>query len=120
MPGRISLQEEGRALVAADVALGVGWGGAATFAILANSNSQKGQIAVTASATTPAQATSTVTITFPKAFDIAPIPIVIVVANTQAITEGVSAVVATTTTLVWLASVLPVSTKVYTYNWLCF
>jgi hypothetical protein len=117
MPGRITFADEGRALVAGDIALGAGWGGAATVAITAGSNSQRGQVAVTASATTPAQATSTITITFPKAFDNVPFPIVCAAVNTQAQTEGVIDIVATATTLAWKANVLPVSTKVYTYNY---
>lgn len=122
MPGRLSLREEGRALVAGDVVIGAGWGGAATVAIAAGSNAQNGSLAITASTTTPAQATSTVVITFPKAFDnVPPGPIVIELANTQAVpVEGPTDIVATATTLTWKAGVLPVDTKVYTYAWLVF
>lgn len=65
----------GRDLVAADVAIGAGWGGTATFAIAPGSNRSRGLITVTASATTPAQATATVTITFPEAFADVPVAI---------------------------------------------
>jgi hypothetical protein len=118
MPGRIYADTASRVLVAGDVALGAGWGGAATFAILTRSNDQRGQIAITASTTTPSQATSTVTITFAQAWEYAPFAFVVEAANTQVTAEeGVVDIATTTTTLIWLAGILPVDTKVYTYNW---
>jgi hypothetical protein len=107
------------AVAAANFALGAGWGGAATFTVTSGSTDVCGQIVITASTTTPAQATSTVTLTFADgAYSAAPIPIVILALSTQAVADAQpTAVAATTTALSWKSGVLPVDTKVYTYNY---
>ncbi len=108
-------------VTAANFALGAGWGGAATFTVADDSTDQCGQIVITASTTTPAQATSTVTFTFADGayYGTAPIPIVQLATSTQAVNDAQpTAVVATTTSLVWKSGVLPVDTKVYTYNYI--
>lgn len=109
-------------VTAANFAIGVGWGGTATFTITDDSTDQCGQIVITASATTPAQATATVTFTFADGayYGTAPIPIVTLASSTQAVNDAQpTAVVATTTGLSWTSGVLPVATKVYTYNYVC-
>ncbi len=109
----------GTAVAAANFVLGAGWGSAATHTVTAGSTDVRGQIVITASTTTPAQATSTVTMTFTDgAYAAAPFPIVQLATSTQAVADAQpTAVVATTTTLVWKSGVLPVDTKVYTYNY---
>ena len=110
----------GGAVVAGDIALGAGWGGAATVTVLAGSTDQRGQCTITASTTTPAQATATVTFTFHDgAFASTPFAFVNLQNSTSAITDQTAReVVPTTTALVWKSGVLPVDTKVYIYNWL--
>ena len=113
----------GTALVAAThVALGAGWGGAATVVVAAGSNDQRGSLTITASTTTPAQATATVAITFADgAYAGTPFAHVNLQDNTQAITDGQPTDVAcTTTVLSWTHSVLPVDTKTYTFVWAVF
>jgi len=102
------------------VVLGAGWGGTASFAVLAGSTDQRGQIAVTASASTPAQATATITITFKDgAYASTPFAYAMLISNTQGVTElAVPQVAVTTTTLTLTYNVLPVATKVYTFRWL--
>jgi len=110
----------GTAVAAADFALGAGWGGTATFTVTAGSTDQVGQIVITASATTPAQATATVTLTFKDgAYAAAPFPFVVLSAPpADAVTFGGPInMAATTTALSWTSSVIPVATKVYTYNY---
>lgn len=110
----------GSAVTDAAFALGAGWGGAATISVLAGSTDQRGQCTITASATTPAQATATVTFTFVDgAYTATPFAFVNMQNSDSAITDDQpKEVVATTTTLVWKAATLPVSTKVYIFNWL--
>ncbi len=117
--GRID-GSNGSAAVAADFVLGAGWGSAATHTVTAGSTAQCGQIVITASTTTPAQATSTVTFTFPDgAYAAAPFALVNLQTSTQAVNDAQpTGVVTTTTTLVWKSGVLPVDTKVYTYNYI--
>jgi len=108
------------AVVAANFAIGAGWGGTATFTVTAGSTDQVGQIVITASASTPAQATATVTLTFADgAYAAAPFPIVALSAPpADALTFGGPInQVATTTALSWVSSVIPVATKIYTYNY---
>jgi len=109
----------GTAVAAANFAIGVGWGGTATFTVTAGSTDQRGQIVITASATTPAQATATVTLTFVDgAYAAAPFAIVQLATNTDVVTfGGPTAVAATTTALSWVSSIIPVAAKVYTYNY---
>jgi hypothetical protein len=108
-------------VTAANFAIGVGWGGTATFTITDDSTDQCGQIVITASTTTPAQATATVTLTFADGAygGTAPIPMVTLASSTQAVNDPQpTAVVATTTALSWTSGVLPVATKVYTFNYI--
>ncbi len=112
----------GTEVTAANFAIGVGWGGTATFAITDDSTDQVGQIVITASATTPAQATATVTFTFADGayYATAPIPIVQLANSTSAVTDAQpTSVVATTTALSWTMAVIPVAAKVYTFNYAC-
>lgn len=115
--GRLDGSVQTNAASASDFALGAGWGGTASAALTAGSTDQRGTLVITASATTPAQATATVTHTFADgAYDSAPFPIV-TVSSTSAIDEGHVAIAMTTTTATWTFSVLPVATKVYTFNY---
>jgi len=117
MPGRITFEAEGRALVAGDVALGVGWGSAAVLAITAGSNSQRGAISVTASASTPAQATATIAITFPKAFDNVPFAVVSRAGGTAAVTVFPTVVTCTATVLTIISNTLPVSAEITIFSY---
>jgi len=110
----------GTAVTSAAFALGAGWGGAAIVTVLAGSTDQRGQCTITASATTPAQATATVTFTFVDgAYAATPFAYVNLQNSDSAITDQTAREVApTTTALVWKSGVLPVSTKIYIYNWL--
>jgi len=119
MPGRETGHAASRAIVAGDIVLGAGWGGAATHAVTAGSTDKRGEVVITASATTPAQATSTVVLTFAQAYGDTPFAVVIQSANDEAATvQPPRDVVATTTTLTWKSSVVPVSTKIYKYIWM--
>lgn len=104
-------------VTSANFALGAGWGTTASISVNAISNDQRGIVTVTSSGSGQAQATATVTLTFADgAYAAVPIPLVNLQDNTQAITDGQPTdVVATTTTLVWAHSVLPVDTKTYTF-----
>lgn len=107
-------------VTAANFAIGVGWGGTATFTITDDSTDQCGQIVITSSATTPAQATATVTFTFADGayYGTAPIPLVQLASSTSAVGDAQpTAVVATTTALSWCMGVIPVAAKVYTFNY---
>jgi hypothetical protein len=74
MPGRINANTASRALVAGDVALGVGWGdGAVVLAIASGSNDQRGAFTVTSVGSNQAQATATVTVTFAQAYEDVPV-----------------------------------------------
>lgn len=109
-------------VTAANFAIGDGWGGTATFTVADDSTDQCGQIVITASATTPAQATATVTFTFTDGayYGTAPVPTVTLANSTSAPDDAQpTAVVATTTALSWCAGVIPVATKVYTFNYVC-
>jgi hypothetical protein len=112
----------GTEVTASNFAIGAGWGSAATFTVANDSTDQCGQIVITASATTPAQATATVTLTFADGayYATAPVPIVILADSTSAVNDAQPTdVLASTTALSWTSGVLPVSTKVYTYNYIC-
>ncbi len=122
MPGRLYANGAGPALATGgtDVAIGVGWGGTATVAVTAGSNDQRGQIVVTASATTPAQATATVVLTFKRPWASAPFAVVCEADNDSAVpAEEPTEIATTTTTLSFKASVVPVATKIYKYNYIC-
>lgn len=107
----------GTAAVAGDFALGVGWGDAATKAVLAGSTDQRGKLTVTSGGTGQAQATATVAHTFADgAYAAAPFAI-LTVTSTSAIDEGHVTWSSTTTVCTWTFSVLPVDTKVYTFTY---
>ena len=119
MPGRLTGKGAGPELSAADVAIGAGWGGAATKAVTAGSNDQRGEIVVTASTTTPAQATSTVVLTFKRKFAATPFAVVIQSSNDEAATmQAPQSVVCTTSQLSFVSSVVPVATKIYKYSYI--
>lgn len=108
----------GTALVAGNVAIGVGWGGTAVLAITAGSNDQAGQFVITASATTPAQATATIVLTFADgAYNAAPWCLC-TTTNDNAIDTGHVTWSSTTTALTLTFTVLPVATKIYTFTYL--
>ena len=118
MPGRLTGKGAGPALAATDVALGAGFGSTASCTI--SGNDQRGQIVVTSAGTGQAQATATVTVTFKRKFADAPVVIVVPVANTSVATgENVIDITQATTGFSFKAGVLPVATKVYTYNYFC-
>lgn len=74
MPGRIYANTASRALVAGDVALGVGWGdGTLVLSIASGSNDQRGAFTITSVGSNQAQATATVTVTFAQAYEAAPV-----------------------------------------------
>lgn len=114
----------GRDLVAADVAIGAGWGGTATKAVVAGSNRSRGRINVTASATTPAQATATVTITFPEPFDTPPFVVASrdmtdEGANGDLVTNDVYVDSVTETEVVIQSAIIPVAAKVTGISYVC-
>lgn len=113
MPGRLTGDTASRALVAADVAIGVGWGGTATIAINALSNDQRGGFVVTASATTPAQATATIAVTFASAYEAAPFALVCRGGGTGVITIGFAVVTCTKSVLTIIADTVPVAASTY-------
>jgi len=111
---------QGTAAVAADFALGVGWGGVTTATVASGSNAQRGSFTITAQNTSPAQATATVVFTFPDgAWSSAPFGLVNVT-STSAIDEGHVVLTTTTTAATMTFSVLPVNTKVYTFRYVFF
>jgi hypothetical protein len=118
--GGVLKADLGTTVTTADFALGAGWGGTATKAVLTGSNVQCGTITVTASATTPAQATATIVFTFPTADGartVAP-HFLVTVTSSSAIDEGHVVVVDTTTTSTWTFSVLPVAGAIYIFRWI--
>lgn len=111
----------GTAAVAADFALGAGWGdGTLVKTVTALSNAQGGTIAITSVGSNQAQATATVTFTFPDgAYAARPrVCLVQLTDNTSAVTVAQPTAISwTTTTLSWTQAVIPVDTKVYTFTW---
>jgi hypothetical protein len=111
-------RRDGSAVAASDFALGAGWG-ASTFAVTAGSTDQEGQIVITGvTGGGLAQATSTVTLTF-KDGAFRRTPQTMVFGQTDnALTEAQPRVgTNTTTTMILISSVLPVNTKIYTWNY---
>lgn len=104
----------GTAAVAADFALGAGWG-ATTKVVTAGSNAQRGELVLTcATGGGLAQATATVTFTFPDgAFASAPFPMQDSDNDNGIDTGRFTLTSKTTTTAVWTFSVLPVNAKIY-------
>lgn len=117
--GRLDGSLKGAAPVAANFALGAGWGTTASVAVAAGSTDQRGRITVTSAGTGQAQATATVTFTFADgAYVAAPFALVELTDNTNAVTEAQpTAKATTTTTLAWTHAVLPVATKTYTFTY---
>lgn len=107
----------GSAIVAGDIALGVGWGTTASVSVAAGSNDQRGEFTVTSAGTGQAQATATVALTFKDgAYAATPFAMVQLAESSNAVNEAQpQIVVATTTTLSFKHSVLPVATKTYRY-----
>lgn len=107
------------ALVAAThVALGAGWGDS-TKTVGTGTNDVAGQVVVTAvTGGGLAQATATIVITFASAYKVAPRVCIATVTSTSSIDEGHVTWSCTTTALTLTFSVLPVNTKVYTFNYL--
>lgn len=109
----------GSPVVAADIALGAGWGNAASVAVAAGSTDQRGACTVTSGGTGQAQATATCALTFHDgAYQATPFGSAELTGNTHAVTEaqpqGQSC---STTGLAWCHSVIPVSANTYTFNW---
>ncbi len=105
--------------IAANFALGAGWGTTGSAVMTAGSTDQRGQIVITASGASFAQATATVVFTFADgAWASAPFCIPHVT-STSAIDEGHVKWTSTTTTLTLTFSVLPVDTKIYTITYVC-
>lgn len=116
--GRIDASS-GTALVAGDVALGAGWGNTATKSITAGSNDQAGQIVVTSGGAGQSQATATVVITFSDgAYASTPRTAIVTTTNDNSIDTGHAKYTVSTTALTITFNVLPVDTKIYTFNYL--
>lgn len=109
----------GTAVVAGDIALGVGWGSTASLTVATGSTDQRGSCTVTSAGTGQSQATATCTFTFHDgAYAATPFGRVQLTANTNAITEAQPMSQTTSTTaLAWTHSVLPVASKTYTFTW---
>lgn len=119
--GRLDGSIQQTAPVAADFALGAGWGSTASVSVRAGSTDQRGWITITSSGSGQAQATATVTFTFKDGAYAAtpPYASAVLVNSSNAITEtGATATACTTTALSWTHSVLPVTAKTYTYAYL--
>ena len=114
--GRLSC-EVGTDLVAGNVALGAGWGDG-TLAITAGSNDVAGKLVVTAiTGGGLAQATATITVTFADgAYNAAPF-IIVTTTNDNSIDTGHATWTSTTTGFVLTFSLLPVTTKIYSFTY---
>ncbi len=114
--------EIGTPTVAADYALGAGWGTTASVSsVVTGSNDQRGRIAVTSAGTGQAQATATVTLTFHDgAWAAKPWCLVKLVGDTNGAAEAPpTSQTETTTTFAWTHAVLPVAAAVYTFEYVC-
>ena len=110
----------GRAVTAANFALGVGWGdGANVITVTAGSTDQRGTVTIQSIGANQAQATATVALTFiDGAYASAPFALVNLSNNDNAVTTAQpQSVACSTTVLSWTQSVLPVATKVYKFSW---
>ena len=113
----------GRDLVAGDVAIGVGFGDAATaVTIRAGSNRSRGKIDVLAGGSNQAQATATVTVTFPEPFD--EVPTAVVSRSTEGdaaagdtITKNVIVKSVSKTGLVLVCDTIPVTAKTIGFSY---
>ena len=106
-------------IAAADVALGPGWGNSATAAVGTGSNDIAGQISVTSGGTGQAQGTATVVLTFKTPYAVAPRTVIVTTTNDNSIDTGKATWSVTTTALTLTFSVLPVTGKIYKFNYLC-
>lgn len=117
--GRIGAQI-GTAAVAADFALGAGWGNTASVVVTAGSNDQAGIITVTSAGTGQAQATANVTFTF-KDGAYAAIPraaLITLMSSSNAVTESQPTQGAVSATVLsWRHSVLPVAAATYKFSY---
>lgn len=110
----------GTPIVAANIALGVGWGdGANVITVIAGSNDQRGSFTIQSIGANQAQATATVALTFADgAYASVPFAIVTLANNDNAVTTAQpQAVACSTTVLSFTQSVLPVATKIYKFNY---
>lgn len=115
--GRIGAQI-GTPAVAANFALGAGWGTTASVSVGAGSNDQAGTITITSAGTGQAQATADVTFTFADgAYAATPRAALLSLLNSSnAVNEaGQTNGSVSTTQLIWRHGVLPVATKTYKY-----
>ncbi len=111
-----------KAIVAVDIALGVGWGTDTTFVVGTGSNDVAGSLLISTvvGAGAMAQATATIVITFTTPYAVAPRAVIATSTNTNSLgTAPVFASVATTTTLTLTCPLLPVTAKDYKVNWAC-
>ena len=105
-------------LVAGQVSLGAGWGGAPDLAITAGSNDQAGRLTITAAVTTPAEATATVALTYTDlAYPAAPVTLTNVYSDSAITDTGHIKSTSTTTVLTIKFDVLPVATKIYVIDY---
>lgn len=106
---------DGRALVAADFALGVGWGSTvAAPTVVANSKQDRWKITITSSGSSQAQATATIVFTFPEPYPTAPFAIIDTTNDNSLTAASAFTWSSTTTALTLTHSILPVDTKIYT------
>lgn len=121
MEGRLG-GEIGTATVAADYALGAGWGTTASVSsVVSGSNDQRGRVQVTSAGASQAQATATVTLTFHDgAWAAKPWCLVKLVQDSNGAAEAPpTAQTETTTTFQWTHAVLPVAAATYTFEYIC-
>src|SRR5438132_1190187 len=86
---REATQKRGTPVVAADFALGAGFGSTSPVAVVAGSDDRHGQIAITCSGSGFAQATATVTLTFKDGgYGAAPFAVVTCAGDTSAVNES--------------------------------
>jgi len=109
--GRILGDESGRALVAGDVTLGVGWGTTGAVAIGAGSNDQRGSFLVTAGGTGEAQATATIAVVFALALDFVPFVVACRGAGTAVLTVFPKVTVTAKTGFTIISNTLPVAAE---------
>ena len=108
MPGRIYANTASRALVAGDVALGVGWGdGTLVLSIASGSNDQRGALTVTSVGSNQDVATATVTVTFAQPYEAAPFVLVARGGGTAGPTEKFFVVSTATTGFVIAKTIIP-------------
>jgi hypothetical protein len=119
---RLFADGAGRDLVAADVAVGAGWGDdAPVVTIRAGSNDSRGAIDVLSDGSNQAQATATVTVTFTKAYDAAPIVVVggdiADLGAAGAATHGWNVGAVSTTAFTVTLDTIPVDAKDYGFSY---